>query len=104
MAGGLEALRATRHVELRDPESRFYLARQAAKLGAVELANDLLEQSVAEGYWSTVCLARDPWLASLRATAAFRETYQEAARREAQSRCAFVEAGGERVLGQMQRA
>jgi hypothetical protein len=51
-----------------------------------------------------VCLARDPWLASLRATAAFRETYQEAARREAQSRCAFVEAGGERVLGQMQRA
>jgi DNA-binding winged helix-turn-helix (wHTH) protein len=104
MAGGLEALRATRHVELRDPESRFYLARQAAKLGAIELANDLLEQSVTEGYWSTVCLARDPWLASLRATAAFRETCQEAARREAQSRCAFVEAGGERVLGQMQRA
>jgi TolB-like protein/tetratricopeptide (TPR) repeat protein len=101
---GLAALRAARDVRLRDPESRFYLARQAARLGDADLANEILRQSVEEGYWSTQTLMRDPWLASLRATAAFRETYDEAARREAQSRSAFVEAGGERVLGPAPRA
>lgn len=103
MARGLEALRAAMHVELRDPESRFYLARQAARLGAIELGNDLLGQSVQEGYWSTVCLERDPWLAALRDTAVFRRIYDDVAHREAQSRCAFVEAGGERVLGPAHR-
>lgn len=99
MTRGLEALRAAMHVEFRDPESRFYLARQAARLGDIELGHDLLQQSVEEGYWSTVALVRNPWLASLRDTAAFRRTYEDVAQREAQSRIAFIEAGGERVLG-----
>jgi hypothetical protein len=95
---GLAALRAAWDVEFRDPESRFYLARQAARLEDADLANEILRQSVEEGYWSTQTLMRDPWLASLRGTTVFRETYREVARREAQSRCAFIEAGGERVL------
>jgi hypothetical protein len=74
------------------------LARQAAKLGAVELGNDLLEQSVAAGYWSTVSMTRDPWLASLRDTTAFCRTYEHAEEREAHSRSAFLNAGGERIL------
>jgi DNA-binding winged helix-turn-helix (wHTH) protein len=81
-----------------DPEAFFYLARQAAKLGALELGNNLLEQSVAAGYWSTISMMRDPWLESLRATTAFRRTYEVAREREAQSRSAFVNAGGERIL------
>jgi DNA-binding winged helix-turn-helix (wHTH) protein len=81
-----------------DPEAFFYLARQAAKLGALELGNNLLEQSVAAGYWSTISMMRDPWLESLRDTAAFRRIYEVAGEREAQSRSAFVNAGGERIL------
>jgi tetratricopeptide (TPR) repeat protein len=81
-----------------DPEGVFYLARQAAKLGAVELGNDLLEQSVAAGYWSTISIMRDPWLESLRDTGAFRRTYEVAGEREAHSRSEFVNAGGERIL------
>jgi DNA-binding winged helix-turn-helix (wHTH) protein len=92
------ALEAGKGVKNRDPELLFYLARQAAKLGAVELGNDLLEQSVAGGYWSTISIMRDPWLESLRDTAAFRRTYEVAGRREAQSRSEFVNAGGERIL------
>jgi hypothetical protein len=62
------------------------------------LGNDLLEQSVAEGYWSTISMMRDPWLESLRDTTAFRRTYELAGQLEAQSRSAFVNAGGERIL------
>jgi DNA-binding winged helix-turn-helix (wHTH) protein/tetratricopeptide (TPR) repeat protein len=81
-----------------DPEAFFYLARQAAKLDAAELGNDLLEQSVAAGYWSTITMMRDPWLESLRDTTAFRHTYELAEEREAHSRSEFLNAGGERIL------
>jgi hypothetical protein len=92
------ALEAGRDQKSRDPELLFYLARQAAKLGAVELGNDLLQQSVAGGYWSTISMMRDPWLESLRDTAAFGRTYEVAGRQEAQSQSEFLNAGGERIL------
>jgi hypothetical protein len=95
---GVAVLQTGKDLKNHDPEAFFYLARQAAKLGAVELGNDLLEQSVAAGYWSTISMMRDPWLESLRDTAAFRRTYEVAGEREAQSRSAFVNAGGERIL------
>jgi tetratricopeptide (TPR) repeat protein len=91
-------LEAGKDLKNHDPEGLFYLARQAAKIRALELGNDLLEQSVAAGYWSPISMMRDPWLESLRDTAAFRRTYEVAARREARSRSAFVNAGGERIL------
>jgi hypothetical protein len=94
----IAALEAGRGLKHHDPELLFYQARQAAKLGAVELGNDLLQQSVAAGYWSTISMMRDPWLASLRDTAAFRRTYEVAEQRQAQSRSEFVNAGGERIL------
>jgi DNA-binding winged helix-turn-helix (wHTH) protein len=94
----IAALEAGRGLKHHDPELLFYQARQAAKLGAVELGNDLLKQSVAAGYWSTISMIRDPWLASLRDTAAFRRTYEVAEQRQAHSRSEFVNAGGERIL------
>jgi tetratricopeptide (TPR) repeat protein len=95
---GVAVLQTGKDLKNHDPEAFFYLARQAAKLGALELGNDLLEQSVAAGYWSTFSMMRDPWLESLRDTAAFRRTYEVAGEREAHSRSAFVNAGGERIL------
>jgi DNA-binding winged helix-turn-helix (wHTH) protein len=94
----IAALEAGRGLKHHDPELLFYQARQAAKLGALELGNDLLERSVAQGYWSTLSMIRDPWLESLRDTAAFRRTYEVAEQRQAQSRSEFVNAGGERIL------
>ena len=91
-------LETGKYLKNHDPEGFFYLARQAAKLGAVELGNDLLEQSVAAGYWSTITMMRDPWLESLRDTTAFRRTYEVAGELEAHSRFEFVNAGGERIL------
>ena len=91
-------LETGRYLKNHDPEGVFYLARQAAKLGAVELGNDFLEQSVAAGYWSTISMMRDPWLESLRDTTAFRRTYEVAEQREAHSRSEFLNAGGERIL------
>jgi tetratricopeptide (TPR) repeat protein len=91
-------LEAGKDLKNHDPEGFFYLARQAAKLGAVELGNDLLEQSVGAGYWSTKSMMCDPWLESLRDTAAFRRTYEVAGGREAKSRSEFVNAGGEHIL------
>jgi predicted Zn-dependent protease len=97
-ARAIAALEAGKGLKHHDPELLFYLARQAAKLGAVELGNDLLQQSVAAGYWSTTSMIRDPWLEPLRDTAAFRRTYEVVVRHEAQSRSEFVSAGGERIL------
>jgi eukaryotic-like serine/threonine-protein kinase len=97
-ARAVAVLEAGKDLKNHDPEGLFYLARQAAKLGAVELGNDLLEQSVAAGYWSTTTMMRDPWLESLRDTFAFRRTYEVAEEREAHSRSEFVNAGGERIL------
>ena len=94
----IAALETGKGLKHRDPELLFYLARQAAKLGALELGNDLLEQSVAAGYWSPISIMRDPWLESLRDTAAFRRTYEVAGERVAHSRSEFVNAGGERIL------
>ncbi len=81
-----------------DPEARFYLARQAARLGEAGLGNELLAQSIDAGYWTTAALKRDPWLDSLRGTPRFLELLAAAEHREAHSRQVFLEAGGNEIL------
>ena len=95
---GVAVLQTASQIQFRDPESRFYLARQAARFGAVDLANELMLQSVEEGSWSTVRMARDPWLETLRGTASFAHTCEIVKAREAQSTRAFLRAGGARIL------
>jgi tetratricopeptide (TPR) repeat protein len=81
-----------------EPEARFYLARQAARVGDIDLGNGLLAQSISGGYWTTIALQRDPWLQPLRATVRFQELLAAATEFEARSRCAFLAAGGNEVL------
>jgi len=97
-AGGIAALREMRTTWHPEPEARFYVARQAAQLGEVELANELLLRSVEEGYWSKVALELDPWLKSLRTTAEFGRTLELVTSLEARSRAAFLDAGGDVLL------
>lgn len=74
------------------------MARQAARFGDRDLANEILLRSVEEGYWTTASFIRDPWLEPLRATAEFNRTFDLVKTREAQSRAPFLNAGGEQIL------
>lgn len=85
-------------MRLRDPEAVFYLARQVARLGDSAEALHLLRQTIDGGFFCYRTLAVDPWLDSLRDTAAFRGLLQEAQHRSHAARLAFDAAGGEEIL------
>jgi DNA-binding winged helix-turn-helix (wHTH) protein len=97
-ARGIEVLRGAFSQKNLDPEMMFYLARQAAKLGELDLGNEFLFRSLNAGYWTAAALRRDPWLDELRDTARFRELLAMAEDLEARSTQAFREAGGNDVL------
>jgi DNA-binding winged helix-turn-helix (wHTH) protein len=95
---GIEVLRGAARDNKRDPELLFYLARQAAVFGDIDLATGFLSRSIDGGYWTTIALRRDPWLEPLRATERFRELLASVEGLEAGSRRAFLAAGGNEVL------
>jgi hypothetical protein len=83
----------------RDPEGMFYVARTYARLGETERALAALARAVEGGFHCFPAFMRDPWLDPLRAQPEFQEILlqAEAARRAAV--VAFLEDGGDRVLG-----
>jgi len=97
-ATGLAALRNEVSLNSRDPEVCFYMARQAVMFGDLDLASKLLQQSVAWGYCSSFALMQDAWLKPLHGTPEFECTLSTVINRERAARCAFVEAGGERIF------
>ena len=97
-ARGLAALRVEMPSRSRDPEIRFYMARQAARFGDLDLANELLSQSVEWGYGSSLSLTRDAWFEPLHSTLEFNRTLSIIRVREEATHRAFVEAGGERIF------
>jgi DNA-binding winged helix-turn-helix (wHTH) protein len=94
---GIAAVRDNAASDFRDPETSFYLARQAAKLGALDLAIELLQRSVEQGFCVPTTIIEDAWLAPLRRTPEFERTLAEARTRERQARTMFVGAGGDRI-------
>ncbi|MGI8769960.1 MAG: winged helix-turn-helix domain-containing protein [Acidobacteriaceae bacterium] len=95
---GLAALCIPLSSELRDPEVRFYMARQAAAFDDPVLANRLLLRSCEEGFYNSAGMERDPWFESIRATGHYQRTLEMVTMREKQARAAFMAAGGDRVL------
>jgi eukaryotic-like serine/threonine-protein kinase len=97
-----ESLAATLELldsRFRDPEGRYYLARQLAYLGEPGRALRALREAVEEGYHGYSALVHDPWLDPLRARPGFSESLAlaEAGNREAAR--VFRESGGEALLG-----
>lgn len=98
-AKGLAALRSEMSSHSADPEGWFYMSRQAAKFGDLDLAHQLLSQSVESGYNNSLALTQDAWLEPLRTTAEFECILTVVQIREQATHRAFVEAGGERIFG-----
>jgi eukaryotic-like serine/threonine-protein kinase len=87
---------------LRDPCATYYLARALATLehpGAIPM----LKRVVDGGFHCYTFYARDPWLDPLRADPKFGEVLRSAEIGYRRAADAFVEAGGERILGPVQR-
>ena len=81
-----------------DPESKFYLVRQLARDGAHADALKAIQHLVAEGFFCSIALQRDPWLRPLSRLPDYRDVLDVILRREAEARAAFETAGGHRVL------
>jgi tetratricopeptide (TPR) repeat protein len=97
-AKGLAALRNEVSIPSRDPETWFYMARQAARFGDLDLAHRLLSQSLEGGYCSSLALMYDAWFEPLRAAPEFERALSIVRTREYAAQRAFADAGGERIF------
>jgi TolB-like protein len=82
-----------------DPEARYFMARYLARLGEIDRGNDVLAAAVFGGFIASRVMAWDPWLDNLRQTASFQSVKAQADARYAVAARAFLEAGGDEVLG-----
>jgi serine/threonine protein kinase/tetratricopeptide (TPR) repeat protein len=84
---------------LRDPEGLYHLATPLAHFGREDRAVEILADAVERGYFPSLTFSRDPWLEQLRRRTDFQEILLKAEQRHQEARAAFIQAGGEAVLG-----
>ena len=82
-----------------DPEGLLFGVRNLAYTGAIEFALEMLASVVAGGMHCPIPLVRDPWFDSLRTEPEFVRLLRRSEQEHAESVRAYVEAGGERLLG-----
>jgi serine/threonine protein kinase/tetratricopeptide (TPR) repeat protein len=82
-----------------DPEAQYYLARQLAHLGVRSRAVEEMRKVVDRGFHCPQAFGRDPWLDSIRDHPGFATAVECAERGRREAAHAFVEAGGETLLG-----
>ncbi len=97
-AESLEATEATL-AGYPDPEARFWLAAQFARLGESRRALDTLREVLARGYIFHRAVDRHPWFSTLRSEPEFTELRQLAEVRYGEALQAYVAAEGAAVLG-----
>lgn len=83
----------------KDPEARFYLARQLSHIGDTSDALAVLRGVVNDGFFCLPAMVRDPWLDPLRALPEFNEILTLAEERHRAAIVSFLTSGGDRVLG-----
>ena len=84
---------------VRDPENLYYMSLMAAYLNDVGRTLAMLERAVAGGWFCHATVAREPWLECVRETRRFAALVAEAETRHRQAAAAFLEAGGDQLLG-----
>jgi eukaryotic-like serine/threonine-protein kinase len=97
-----ESVRLTRaavEAGFHDPEGVLGCVRNLAYVGEADYALVLLDQVVEGGFHCPTILVRDPWLDSLRGRAEFLRSLRRAEAGHARAAAAYLEAGGERMLG-----
>jgi hypothetical protein len=87
--------------DFKDPEAKFYLARQLAFLGDAGRATPLLERTVDGGYYCYPQMASDPWFDPIRADAGFNQILQRAQGLHQEAIEVFRAEGGPPLLGQV---
>ncbi len=84
----------------RDPEGKYYLARQLAFLRDVGRATQVLESTVDGGYYCYPQMASDPWLDPIRGDAGFKRILRRAQVLHQEAIEVFNAEGGPPLLGQ----
>ena len=85
--------------DFRDPEGLFYQVIQLAHAGELDRAVEILADVVDRGFYPHETFARHAWLDPLRTRQDFNATLAKADLRHQEARAAFVNAGGETLLG-----
>jgi serine/threonine protein kinase/tetratricopeptide (TPR) repeat protein len=83
----------------RDPEGLFYQSIKLAHAGDADRAVEILCDVVDRGFFPFDTLMRHAWLDGLRDRQDFQTILQEAERRHRDARMAFIDGGGETLLG-----
>lgn len=82
-----------------DPEGRYYLATNLARIGEPDRALAELNRCLEDGFIHYRLLKRDPNVDSLRTLPAFEALVQRSAARYRDACVAFTDAGGQRLFG-----
>ena len=83
---------------IRDPCSRYYLARHLAFIGDRDRALPTLKQAVEGGFFCAPLLEHDPWLDALRDSPELASIMQYAETRHRAAAALFDESGGRAIL------
>jgi len=83
----------------RDPEGLFYQVIRLAHLGDLDRAVEILSDVVDRGFYPYETFAQHAWLDPLRQRQDFKAILEKAGHRHQEARAAFVNAGGEALLG-----
>jgi serine/threonine protein kinase/tetratricopeptide (TPR) repeat protein len=104
LEGNREASLKTSHELMtgtfRDPEGKYYLARQLAYLSDSGRATRLLKDTVDQGYFCYPQMAADPWLDPIRGDAEFKRLLDRAKVLHQEAIEVFRTEGGPPLLGQ----
>jgi len=82
-----------------DPEAAYAGARALARLGELDLALEVLTESVDRGYFCLASIDADPWLEPLSGHSQYTALREKAARGRDEAAQAFTRLGGEGVVG-----
>jgi DNA-binding winged helix-turn-helix (wHTH) protein/tetratricopeptide (TPR) repeat protein len=82
-----------------DPEGCFYMGLIMAHLNENQRALAVLNDCIDNGFSSLNVLLRNPWLESLRSTAAFQTLLERAAQQLAEAQTVYQSANGSQLLG-----